>query len=84
MLLNAAVIMRGLLAPAPECVWVIMHITVCTILRIFACAIIQLLFGFKIKTTDHRSESECGISGSFPSMRGDMIILVGFILLCGM
>lgn len=48
---------------APECVWVLVHVTVCALVQVFACAIIETLFRFNIRTTDHNSESKCGISG---------------------
>lgn len=61
-LLNAAAIVTGLLVLAPDCVWVLMHISVCTVSRL-----IWLWFGFKIKITEHKNESECGISGPYIS-----------------
>lgn len=59
-LLNAAVIVTGLLVLAPDCGWVLMHISVCAVLRL-----IQLRFGFKIKIAEHKNDSECGMSGPY-------------------
>lgn len=53
MLPSAAVIMTPLLALAPECVCILTHVAACGIIRLCACVLIHLLFGFKIKTTEH-------------------------------
>lgn len=55
---NAAAVVTALLVLAPDWVWVFIHISVCTV-----SPLIQLRFGFKIKITEHKNESECGISG---------------------
>lgn len=46
-------ILMSLLSLAQECVCILMHVTVCAFMRLAACLLIQLLFGFKIKTTEH-------------------------------
>lgn len=53
MLPSAAVIMTSLLALAPECVCILMHVAACAVIHLCACVLIHLLFGFKIKTTEH-------------------------------
>lgn len=37
-----------------------MHVAGCTVLRVCACALIQLRFGFEIKKTEQKSESKGG------------------------
>lgn len=60
----AATAARVAVAPLHSVFAFAAHITVLSIfLRIFGCVLIQLLFGFKIKTTEHKSESKCRISG---------------------
>lgn len=46
-------ILMSLLSLAQDCVWILMHVTVCTFTCLIACVLIQLLLGFKIKTTEH-------------------------------